>query len=85
MAAPGVMLSLGMLIAAVVVALIGGFVSGSVVAALIALGGAAVGGFGVWKGMQEEKQTGAALSIVLLLANIAFGALTLLFKIIHAL
>ena len=85
MAAPGVMLSLGLLVASLVVAMVGGFMSGSVLAALIALAGAAVAGWGVWKGMQAETQTGAAFSIILLLANVGFACLTLLLRIIHAL
>jgi hypothetical protein len=79
------MLSLGLLLAALVVAVFGGFGSGSVLAAIIAFGGSVVAGWGVWKGMQEEKQTGAALSIVLLLVNAGLCALMVLLKIIHAL
>jgi hypothetical protein len=85
MAAPGVTLSVGLLIAAVVLALIVGFTSGSVLAAIVAAAGATVAGWGVWKGMQEDKQTGAALSIVLLLANVSVAGMTLILKIIHAL
>ncbi len=84
MVAPGVMLSLGFLLAALVVALAGGFGSGSVVAAIVALGGAAVAGWGVWKGMQAEKQTGAALSILLLLVNMGLAGVLLILKLIHA-
>jgi hypothetical protein len=85
MAAPGVMLSLGLFVAALVVAFAGGFMSGSILAGLLALGGAGVGGWGVWKGMQAETQTGAALSILLLLVNVGLAGLMLLLKVIHAL
>jgi hypothetical protein len=85
MAAPGVIVSSGLLAAALIVAVVGGFVSGSLLAGLVALAGAVVAGWGVWKGMQAETQTGAALSIVLLLVNVAFAGLMLLLKLVHAL
>jgi hypothetical protein len=83
MAAPGVMVSLSLFVVALVVALVGGFGSGSLLAVLIASAGAVVAGWGTWKGMQAETNTGAAFSILLLLANLGLAGLMLVLKIIH--
>ncbi len=84
MSAPGVMLSLGLFLVALLVAVVGGLGSGSVLAALIALVAAGIAGWGVWKGVQSERQTGMALSIVLLLLNLSLAGLTLVLKLIDA-
>jgi hypothetical protein len=76
------MMSLAALGGAVVLAVITGFGSGSILAMLASVFGAAVAGWGFWKGTQQEAQTGAALSILLLLANLAFAALMLILKIV---
>ena len=83
MSLPGVSLSAAAFLVALLVAVVGGFGSGSVLGLLIAASGAVIAGWGVWKGMQAEKQTGAALSILLLLANLALAGLLLILKIIH--
>jgi hypothetical protein len=83
MSSPGVALSGAAFVVALLVAAIGGFGSGSILGMLIATAGAAVAGWGFWKGTQEEKSTGAALSILLLLANLGLAGLLLILKIIH--
>jgi hypothetical protein len=85
MAAPGVMLSLAGFVVALLLAAVSGFWHGSVLAMLVAAGGAVIAGWGTWKGMQAEKQTGAALSILLLLGNLGLAGLMLILKIVHAL
>lgn len=68
--------------AALVVALIGGFGSGSILGALLAFGGACVAAFGLWKGTQEEKQTRAAVSMLLLLGGLGLAGLLVILKIV---
>jgi hypothetical protein len=82
MSAPGVIMSAAALAVAFFLAIVGGFGSGSILAMLVALVGASIAGWGTWKGMQAEKQTGAALNILLLLVNLGFAALMLILKVI---
>jgi len=70
------------LAAAVVIAVLAGFGGGSILAMLVALAGAAVAGYGTWKGTQQDGQGMMATSMLLFLANLLFAALMLVLRII---
>lgn len=77
MSSPGVMMAL----AALGVAIVLGIFGAPLLAAAVAAAGAASAGYGIWKGMQQEKQTGAALSMLLLLSNLGLAGLMLVLKV----
>jgi hypothetical protein len=77
-----VTVALGCFVGALLVALIAGFGHGSILAALIAAGGACAAGVGVWQGAQKETQKTMATSLVLLLANLGLAGLTLVLRLI---
>jgi hypothetical protein len=81
--APSVLLSLGLTVAGLVIAFIGDFWSGSVLGALLALGGTSAASYSMWKGVQKEGQGQAAASIVLIITSLGVAGFLLLLKIIH--
>jgi hypothetical protein len=82
---PAVLSSFGLTVAGIVVAAIGGFWSGSIFGALLALGGLGAGCYGMWKGMQKESSGTSAMAILAIGASLIVAGLLLVLKIVHAL
>lgn len=72
--------SMSALLAAVAVVL--GIVGVPLVGVLAAVAGASVAAFGVWKGMQEETQTRAAISLLLLLGSLGIAGVLLIWRVL---
>jgi hypothetical protein len=75
--------SLGCLAAALVIAVMRGFTTGSLLAVLICVVGAVIGGYSVWQGMQKETQKHTALAMLGLLGNLGLGGVLLVLKLVH--
>jgi hypothetical protein len=77
--------SLGCLAAALVLAIMRGFATGSLLAVLVCVIGVALGAHGVWQGMQKESQKPMALALLGLIGNLGLGAVLLVLKLVHSL
>ena len=76
-------LSVGLLAAAVIIAILNGFGKGSLLAMALALAAAVPAGYGVWKGTQAESQWPMAKHMIALLFSLILAALFLLLRILH--
>lgn len=75
-------LSVALLVAAIVVAILGGFGRGSIVGGFLALAAAIPAGYGVWKGTQAESQWPMAKHLVALLLALAIAGLLFLLRLL---
>lgn len=72
----------GLLVAAIVIAAIGGFTEGSILGAVLAALGCIPALWGIVNGLQHQTQAAVAAPVILLFANIAVAGLLLVLKII---
>jgi hypothetical protein len=75
-------ISLGLVVAALVIAAVTGFGEGSIAGAIVA--GAAIipAAIGMWKGMQEKTQAGLGLAVGTFFLALGVAALLLILKIV---
>ncbi|RMH40382.1 MAG: hypothetical protein D6689_13910 [Deltaproteobacteria bacterium] len=71
-----------LVVAALIIAAAGGFSSGSLVGALVAVAAVVPAGVGMWKGMQEKTQTGLGLALLVFLAALATAGILVVLKVI---
>ena len=74
--------SVALLAAALVVAILGGFGRGSLLGGFLALGAAVPAGYGIWKGTQAESQWPMAKSMVCLVLSLALAGLLFLLRLL---
>lgn len=83
---PGVplLITLGLVVAGLLIGAIGGISSGSLVGGLVAAAGFIPACYCAWLGVQQETQTTLLWSILLILASLGVGGLLLILWLINA-
>jgi hypothetical protein len=71
-----------LVVVALLVAAIGGAPGGAMTGAILALAATAPAGWGMWRGMQEQRQTGLGVAILVFLAALIAAAGLLIVAII---
>ena len=74
--------AVGMVVLGLVIAAVQGFSHGSIAGGIIAALGAVPACYGMWKGLQQETQTGLALSVLAVLAALGVGGVLIVLRVI---
>lgn len=77
-----VLIAYGLIAAGVVLALATGITRGSVAGGAIAALAVIPACYGMWKGLQQETQTGLALSVLAVLAALGVGGVLIVLRVI---
>lgn len=78
------LLSLGLVVAGLLIGVIGGLTSGSLGGGLLAGAGVIPAAYGAWLGIQQETQGTLLWSILLILASLGVGGLLLILWLVSA-
>ena len=78
------LLSLGLVVAGLLIGVIGGLASGSLVGGLVAGAGAVPACYGAWLGVQQETQSTLLWSILLIIGSLGVGGLLLILWLVSA-
>ena len=76
------LLALGLIVAGVIVAAIGGLTSGSILGAIIAALGIVPACYAAWLGMQKETQGSLGMALLLVFASLGVGGILLLLRVV---
>jgi hypothetical protein len=77
-----VLIAYGLIAAGVVLALAGGITRGSIAGGVIAALAVIPACYGMWKGLQQETQTGLALSVLAVLAALGVGGILIVLRVV---
>ncbi len=80
---PAILLSAGLTVGGLVVAMMGSFWTGSIIGALIALGGLGAACYSMWKGMQKESSGQSAMSMLMIVASLIVAGLLIVLRVVH--
>lgn len=75
---PTLLLTLGLVVAGIVIAAVSGFKTGSIIGAVVAAAGAIPAVRGIWLGMQQKTQGALGGALALLLVSLAVAVVLLL-------
>ena len=76
------MIAFAMVAAGLLIALISGIASGSILGGIVAAAGAIPACVGMWKGIQQETQTTLALSVGAVLLSLAVGGVLIVLRVV---
>lgn len=77
-----VYIAFGFVAVGLLIAVLGGFTSGTIIGGLIAAAGAIPALLGIWKGIQQETQTTLATSVLAVLVSLGVGGLLIVLRIV---
>jgi hypothetical protein len=77
-----VLIAYGLIAAGVVLALATGITRGSIAGGVIAALAVIPACYGMWKGLQQETQTGLALSVLAVLAALGVGGILIVLRVV---
>lgn len=76
------LVSLGLVVAGLVIAAVGGITSGSIFGGILAFAGIIPAAWAAWAGMQQETQASLAGAIGMCFLSVGVGAILVLLKVV---